>query len=82
MKNLSKVVYIVVFSEVKKPDIVLYGIEALARFSSNDLYTVEGLSGRRLTEVELNKWESLTVELFGTHELFDTVELPRGFVNR
>lgn len=53
----------------------LHGIEALARYHSNDLYRVSGLKGRELSENELNEWERLT------DLLFDTVEtLPKGTV--
>lgn len=66
-------VYIVRFLNSKKESVKLQGLEALARFASNDLYTVEHLDGSDLTEVELNEWERLTDLLFGV------VELPRGF---
>lgn len=71
--QFSKTTYIVIFVEAKKPNVVLHGIEALARFASNDLYRVEGLNGRQLTEAELDAWESLT------DQIFDVVTLPRGF---
>lgn len=76
MRQFSKVTYIVVFQNSQKESIQLSGIEALARFASNDLYTVTGFNGRMLTNAEMDAWESLT------ETLFDTVEsLPVGAQN-
>jgi hypothetical protein len=67
----SKTTYIVRFSDKAKGTVTLKGMLELARFQSNDLYTVEGLNGRELTEAELDAWE---VE----SDKFWANELPRG----
>lgn len=72
--QFSKTTYIVIFTQAKKPNVVLQGIEALARFESNDLYKVEGLNGRQLTEAELDQWERLSEVYFSSG-----VILPVGF---
>lgn len=72
MQDFSNVVYIVIFTHTKKEPVILKGLTELARFASNDLYKVEGLKGRQLTEAELDQWELLT------DQLFDVVTLPRG----
>jgi hypothetical protein len=72
MQDFSKTVYVVIFTHTKKEPVIMQGLEALARFASNDLYRVEGVAGRELTEVELNEWERLT------DLLFDVVTLPMG----
>ena len=58
--RFQKTTYIVKFVKTDKPDLVLHGIEELARFASDDLYKVTGLDDRTLTEAELDEWERLS----------------------
>lgn len=58
--QFENVTYIVIFQDSTKPRVVLTGIRALASFESSELYKVEGLNGRELTERELDQWELLS----------------------
>ena len=69
--QFAKTTYIVRFADKAKGTVTLKGMLELARFESNDLYTVEGLNGRELTEAELDAWESESDKYWAG-------ELPRG----
>lgn len=70
MAKFQNVTYIVVFNDKNTPNVVLSGIKALAQFTSDSLYRVEGLNGRDLTDSEMDEWERLTELHFG--------DLPKG----
>lgn len=72
--QFDKTTYVIVFTNSDRPNVVLHGIDALARYACNDLYTVTGLNGRQLTDSELDLWETLTSTLFDSE-----VTLPKGF---
>lgn len=73
MAKFQNVTYVIVFTNSSQPNVVLQGIRALAKFSSDSLYRVEGLNGRDLTELEIDEWERLTDLIFGEVET-----LPKG----
>jgi len=70
MSKFQNTTYLVTNSRTGEIE-TLHGIEALSRYSCNDLYTVTGLRGRELSELELNEWERLTELLFDD-------KLPKG----
>jgi len=67
--QFENVTYIVIFTDksLNRPNVEIHGIRALAWFKSDDLYTVEGLNGRQLSDAELNLWESLSDEAYKLH---------------
>ena len=71
--QFSKTTYIVRFQDKAKGTVTLKGMLELARFESNDLYTVEGLNGRELSEAELNAWETESDKFWSQVDA-----LPRG----
>lgn len=67
--QFENVTYIVRFVDKSKglSDVTIQGIRALAWFKSDDLYTVEGLNGRQLTDAEIDLWENLADEAYKLH---------------